>query len=155
MNKITEKLTETLDISDEMELVGDDVVDCVRDKTQSIDLLNDSVDAISLDNMVQDFSYVRSTLKENTDNARRVLNSITLELLSADDDKKASLIMSFAELNKAVTDNMKLYVSSYKDISNVLINLDKLSKGKTEPDSKTGTTVYSTVDIIKEIGKTK
>jgi hypothetical protein len=162
MNKLTEKLTENLDVADEMILVGDDVVDFVEQKTQNIELYSEDLpvaEIISLNNMVADFKYVRETLRENTDNGRRVLNSITLSLLDSDDDKRASLIMSFAELNRAVADNMKLYIQSYKEISNVLLNLDKIKKSEAQ-DSPTSVTnnltinsteAISTVDLIKQL----
>ena len=38
------------------------------------------------------------------------------------------MILSFAELNAAVGKNMSLYMDSYKQISNVLVNLDKIIK---------------------------
>jgi len=166
MNKLTEKFTENLDTAEEMTIVGDDIVDFVEEKTQDIELYSENFPAsevISLTTMVDDFKYVRETLKENTDNGRRVLNSVTLDLLDSDDDKRASLIMSFAELNKSIADNMKLYVSSYKEISNVLLNLDKIRKAQIAEGPQTvnntlnvnTTEAISTVDLIKKLSGDK
>jgi hypothetical protein len=164
MNQLTEKLVDNLDIADEMVLTGDDIVEFVDEKTQDIELFETDElipEVISLNNMVEDFKYVRETLKENTDNGRRVLNSVTYDLLDSDDDKRASLIMSFAELNKAVADNMKLYISSYKEISNVLLNLDKIKKSKIDQPKTVNNTLnitteaVSTVDLIKKLSEGK
>lgn len=147
MNRLTSKFTDSLDTANEMVLTGDDVVEYVNAKTQDIKLYSDVIPAdeiINLENMVEDFKYVRETLRENTDNGRRVLNSITLDLLDADDDKQAALILSFAELNRAVADNMKLYIQSYKEISTVLLNLDKIKKAEREEGPKT---INNTVNI--------
>ena len=96
--------------------------------------------------MVQDFKYVRESLKETTDNGRRVLQSVTLDLLSEDDESRASLITSFAELNRAVADNMKLYMQSYKDISTVILNLDKVKRAAimSQPNSVTNNNLIVT-----------
>lgn len=167
MNRLTAQLTDNLDTADEMVLTGDDIVEYVEEKTQDIELYQDNeistAEVINLDNLVDDFKYVRETLRENADNGRRVLNSVTYDLLDSDDDKRASLIMSFAELNKAVADNMKLYVNSYKEISNVLLNLEKIKQqngqsGTTNVTNNlniTNTEAISTVDLIKKLaGKT-
>ena len=87
-------------------------------------------DIMSLGTMVEDFQYVRETLKEVTENARRVQNAVTLELLEENGDKRASLIVSFAELSKAITDAQKLYVDSYKQMSTTLLNLDKIKQNE-------------------------
>lgn len=155
-NKMNE-LTEKFNLSNEMVLSGDDIIEDVKKKTELIDLnsgtpkLNDTIEAeieqefnsslvlelVNLKAMVEDFEYIRETLKETTDNGRRVLNKVTIDLLDSDDEQRASLILSFAELNSAVGKNMSLYMDSYKQISNVLVNLDKIIKNvnKNKPTS--------------------
>ena len=162
MNRLTAKFADNIDTAEEMVLTGDDIVEFVEEKTQSVQLYSDQIPAteiINLNNMVEDFKYVRETLKENTDNGRRVLNSITLDLLDSDDEKRASLIMSFAELNTAIANNMKLYMLAYKEISNVLLNLDKIKKSEEPQGPQTinntlninATETISTVDLIKRL----
>ena len=153
-NKLN-KLTEKFNLSNEMVLSGDDIIDDVKKKTDLIELnsgvpkLNETIEVeieqefntslvlelVNLKAMVEDFEYIRETLKETTDNGRRVLNKVTIDLLDSDEDQRASLILSFAELNSAVGKNMSLYMDSYKQISNVLVNLDKIIKNvnKTKP----------------------
>lgn len=139
MNELTEKFS----LSQEMVLSGDDIIEDVKKKTDIIDLKTSEViqteleqefnstlvlELVNLKAMVEDFEYIRETLKETTDNGRRVLNKVTIDLLDSEDDQRASLILSFAELNSAVGKNMSLYMDSYKQISNVLVNLDKIIK---------------------------
>jgi hypothetical protein len=163
MNRLTAKFAENIDTAEEMVLTGDDVYEMVEAKTQDVQLYEDTgflaAEIINLTTMVEDFKYVRETLKENTDNGRRVLNSITLDLLDSDDDKRAGLVMSFAELNTAIANNMKLYMLAYKEISNVLLNLDKIKKAEKADGPQTinntlninSTETISTVDLIKRL----
>ena len=144
MNELTQKF----DLSSEMVISGDDIIEDVKKKTDIIDLSSDkpkiipTIDAeiepefntalvlelVNLQAMVEDFQYIRETLKETTDNGRRVLNKVTLDLLDSEDEQRAPLITSFAELNSAVGKNMQLYMDSYKNISVVLGNVDKIIK---------------------------
>ena len=141
MNELTEKFN----LSEEMVLSGDDIIEDVKKKTDVIDLKSGTVpiidsspevdfnsnlvlELVNLQAMVEDFQYIRETLKETTDNGRSVLNKVTIDLLDSDEEGRASLILSFAELNSAVGKNMSLYMDSYKQISNVLVNLDKIIK---------------------------
>lgn len=167
MNKLTKKF----ELAEELILDSDDIVDFVQEKTLDIELFTStnnidpeltSADLINLNNMVEDFKYIRDTLRETTDNGRRVLNVVTLDLLESEDDKRAQLIISFAELNRAVGDNMKLYMQSYKDISTVLLNLDKIKKAEKDDKTKvnvtnnlniTNTETISTADLIKKLSK--
>lgn len=141
MNSLTEKFN----LSEEMVISGDDIIEDVKKKTDIIDLTSGDVkiidaeiepefntalvlELVNLQAMVEDFQYIRETLKETTDNGRRVLNKVTLDLLDSEDDQRAPLITSFAELNSAVGKNMQLYMDSYKNISVVLGNVDKIIK---------------------------
>jgi hypothetical protein len=154
------KLTATLDLSDDLLIEGDDIVEYVEENTKKIELFTDSnyADIMNLEIMTQDFKFVRETLKEVTENARRVQNAVTLDLLSDDDtDSRASLIISFAELSKAITDAQKLYVLSYKEMSTTLLNLDKIKKNDKDvnPSSVTNNLhIYdpvTTTDLIKKL----
>lgn len=162
MNRLTAKFADNIETAEEMVLTGDDIVEYVEEKTQDVQLYSEQLpvaEIINLNNLVNDFQFVRETLRENTENGRRVLNSVTLDLLDTEDDKRASLIMSFAELNKAIADNMKLYIQGYKEISNVLLNLDKIQKAEKDEKPQTinntlninSTETISTVDLIKRL----
>ena len=148
MNQLTEKFS----LSEEMVISGEDIIEDVKKKTNIIDLSSSKpvidveidpefnaslvLELVNLQAMVEDFQYIRETLKETTDNGRRVLNKVTLDLLDSEEDGRAELITSFAELNSAVGKNMSLYMDSYKQISNVLVNLDKIIKNTNSTNSK-------------------
>ena len=163
MNELTEKFS----LSDEMIISGEDIIEDVKKKTDIIDLssgkpkLVPAIDAeieqefntslvlelVNLKAMVEDFQYIRETLKETTDNGRSVLNKVTIDLLDSDEEGRASLILSFAELNAAVGKNMSLYMDSYKQISNVLVNLDKIIKNTNSTKSSSGTSVVNNTQV--------
>jgi hypothetical protein len=162
MNELTEKFS----LSEEMIISGDDIIEDVKKKADIIDLSSDKpkiiptidveieqefntalvLELVNLKAMIEDFQYIRETLKETTDNGRSVLNKVTIDLLDSDEDGRASLILSFAELNAAVGKNMSLYMDSYKLISNVLVNLDKIIKN-TNTKSSSGASVVNNTQV--------
>ncbi len=162
MNELTQKF----DLSHEMVISGDDIIEDVKKKTDMIDLssgkpkiisaidveveqeFNTSLvlELVDLQAMVDDFQYIRETLKETTDNGRSVLNKVTIDLLDSDEDGRASLILSFAELNAAVGKNMQLYMESYKNISVVLGNVDKIIKN-TNVRTPSGASVVNNTQV--------
>ena len=164
-NKLNE-LTEKFNLSNEMVLSGDDIIEDVKKKTDLIELnsgvpkLNETIEVdieqefntslvlelVNLKAMVEDFEYIRETLKETTDNGRRVLNKVTIDLLDSEEDQRASLILSFAELNAAVGKNMQLYMESYKNISVVLGNVDKIIKN-TNVRTPSGASVVNNTQV--------
>ena len=158
MNELTEKFN----LSEEMVLEGEDIIEDVKKKTDIIDLKTSTIktdltiepefnsslvlELVNLQAMVEDFQYIRETLKETTDNGRRVLEKVTIDLLDSEDEQRASLIMSFAELNSAVGKNMQLYMESYKNISVVLGNVDKIIKN-TNVRTPSGASVVNNTQV--------
>lgn len=140
-NRITDRLKDNLDISDDLTVSGDELLECVKEKTNiPLSELADMdemevVDILNLQNLVNDFSYIRSVLKENTEDGRKILNTLSSALLDVDMSESPALIASFAELNRTLTENMKLFVQSYKEISTIIINLNK-AKTIVEPQHK-------------------
>lgn len=111
-------------------------------------------DVIQLYQLVQDFEYIRETLRENQQNGRRVLRSIAQDIMESDEDFKASLIMSFQELNKAIQENIKLYISTYKTISETLKNIQDIQKQSGADVNKNlpqEGIIISTQDILAKI----
>lgn len=114
-------------------------------------------DVIKLYQLVEDFEYIRETLRENQQNGRRVLRSVQDEIMNSEDDLKASLIMSFQELNKAIQENIKLYINTYKSITETLKNIQNIQKtqgeGKKPKDitTETQSETISTADIMARI----
>lgn len=163
MEKLTQKFENNIGVAEDMESNGSDVLENTESRLEQIQ--NSSIipaaEIVNLENLVKDFQFVRETLKENTENGRRVLSAVTLDLLESEDEKRSSLIMSFAELNKAVADNMKLYIKAYTEISNTLLNIEKMQRNaekavETDKPKTKNVNSVSTVDVInqlKEIGE--
>ena len=121
------------------------------------------MDLINLNNLLEDFSYIRNTLKENSENGKRILNTVSNEILASDPETLSEMVASYSDLNRSLTDTMKLYLQTYKDISNIILNLEKVKQGlsKTEnnlninnfgSDKEDVTNVIkSTAEIIERI----
>ena len=77
MNKLTEKFN----IAEEILIEGDDIIEYVSEHTTNVELFKEDIETINLQLMVDDFAFVRETLKESIDNGRKVLNVITLNPL--------------------------------------------------------------------------
>lgn len=164
-----EGLSESLDRSDELLSEGDGVLEKAEQISDSPVPLKPTgggvlheegsyADIMNLATMTDDFRFVRDTLKEVTENARRVQGSITLELLESEGEKRSSLVMSFSELSKAITDAQKLYVQSYKEMSNTLLNLDKIKQNSDRAGADPSQHLHihsreniSTVDLINRL----
>lgn len=181
MNRITQELHNNLELSEDMLTTTGEIQDLLDDihrpslipmaigsqnRELSVPeeeepelnirkLTNTIMDA---EDMVDDFRYMRKTLRETTDNTKRVLDSITDELILADEESRASLIMAYSELNKSQLEGMKLLTQSYKEVSTIIVNLSK-AKPK-EPNVSTtnilnvehiGSNPTSAADILKSI----
>ena len=87
------------------------------------------------------------------------------ELLDVDMENSAELISAFSELNRTLTENMKLYIMSYKDLSNIILNLNKVKEPKQitnnhlnistvnniENSDQVPTTAISTADLLEQL----
>lgn len=169
MNKLTSKFAEQTTLADDMYVQGEDVEDVVTDildskysdtSSKSFNDIIPTQDAINLQMLLDDFKYVRGVLKSNADDGRKIISAVTLDIMAAEDADKADLIKSFADLNKSIAVNMDLYLKTYKEISNILVQLDKI-QDKTDPegagDRKQGKVVLevNATDLIKKIQKSK
>lgn len=102
-----------------------------------------AAEIFNIEAMQADFEYMRNTLRETTENSRRVLDSVTEELIHSDDESRAGLVMAFSDLNKAQLEGIKLFMQSYKEISAILVNFAKVNK-----DSNTGPTTSYTTNVL-------
>ena len=174
MNSLTERFKENLDISDEMQLTGSDLIQDIEVKVEDIEENTDEPDVaelVNLKNLLNDFKYIRETLKNNTDNGKHLLNSICADIMAKPTEldgkmtmADAEMVASFAELNKALVDNMKLFIQSYKEISTIIMNLEKIKSGVltknpinqtlniTNVDTSNGE-IISTADLIKQLSE--
>ena len=112
----------------------------VDDACISVSSMANSV--MNVDAMVEDFNYMRSMLRETTQNTKKVLESVTDELMDGEEDSRAGLVMAYGELNKAQLEGIKLFMMSYKEISVILANFAKVQTASRPKDSPNN--VYTT-----------
>ena len=166
MNKITEKLKTNLDLSDELEASSNDVIDYVSKSIEEVPEqlpTENYVDLINLNNLLEDFSYIRVTLRDNSENGKKILKVLSTEILASDPETLSEMVASYSDLNRSLTDTMKLYLQTYKDISSIILNLEKVKQGlsKTENNLNINTfgadkeevssVIKSTAEIIEKI----
>lgn len=120
LNKVTTALAKQCEDADLLEVEAQDVTQYAAAKLPTLPSLPEN---INVQMMLDDFSYVRNVLRENTECARAMLEHVSGNMLDEDDNITPGMITAFSELNKSITENMKLYVSSYKDLSAALSNL--------------------------------
>jgi len=170
LNKITEKFAEKLNNAEELIVVADDlsidtgkVIQEIKDLPTSdahfnLDLLPQ---ILNLENMMQDVKYIRETLNENSEIGRRLLKIISAEI---EFEPNAELLASYSQLSATLTENMRLFLACYKDISNILINISKLTQQQTpknmqvnniQINSEDTSKIQSTAELIKQLSELK
>lgn len=148
-------------LSNSIESAKELVDDVEIENTVSINYSTNTTsnDVIQLVSLTEDFQFIRETLRENAENGRRVLRTIAQDLMNSDEEMTASLVLSFAELNKAIAENIKLYMVTYKSISDTLKNIQILEeKNRTKNnvvDINQGFKVITTADILEELRQNK
>lgn len=154
MNKITQELTKNVEISEDILTTTEELESyLVTPKTpapiegQLITSDSDNpeepvskalapvteiaADVVDVQAMIEDFCYMRAMLRETTQNSRRVLESVTEELVLSEGESRALLVSAYSELNKAQIESVKLFMQSYKEISTILVNLTKINQSNT------------------------
>lgn len=163
-NTITAKITETIGNADELMVNADEITGEVEDAINDLPLseLNDITDVseiINLQNLLDDFKYVRQTLRENTEMGKNMLKAMGAEL---ECEPSPKMLESYALLQGTLTDNLKLFLQSYKDISNVMINISKMANKNsamhttqniTNINIEAETKPVNTAELIRELGK--
>lgn len=149
MNRITQEITKNVNLSEDLLTSADEIAEylnsSVTETTQiiprdlgDVNYANDEIrtlapvteiaaSVVDIQAMQEDFNYMRNMLRETTQNSKRVLNSVTEELLLSDGESRAQLVVAFSELNKAQIESVKLFMQSYKEVSTILVNLSKLN----------------------------
>lgn len=175
LNKITSSFSDQLDNASNLIVMGNELSSEATDVIQDIKALpvSESSDKtytfnldllpqiLNLETMVSDISYIRSTLKKNCDLGQRLLLTMSQEL---EFEPNAELLASYSELSKTITENMKLYLACYKDVSNILINISKLVQSQNKESKEEGKIVnnitigsdpkiQNTAELIKQLAK--
>ena len=167
LNKISLKFTEQLENAQELIVCGEEL------ETSATEVLTDvknlpsqeyrfNLDLLpqilNLENMMSDVKYIRETLQENSQLGRRLLKVISQEL---EFEPNADLLVSYSQLSMTITENMKLLLACYKDISNILINIAKLTReaqkdinSQIQVNIQNPTSeVLNTADLIKQLSQ--
>lgn len=165
MNKITNAFRDKIDNADELLLNSSDLIseadEIVGAEVETHNELTDPenlANILNLQNMIQDVKYIRSTLQETSELGKKLLHSINTEL---EIEPNAELLGSYAQLNNCLTENMKLYLQCYRDMSQILLNISKARN--MGPKTVTNITVesdnqkeiISTADLIKQLSVSK
>lgn len=146
MNKLTDTLMSNIETAEEMHITGTDIIESVEEKTEHYDLYQSEIsplELLNLENLLDDFKYIRDTLRESSDNARKILSQTAVDICDGKDDlgddpvSPAEMIGAYAVLNKSLTDNMKMYVQAYKEISNIILNIDKVKNSNAIKNAET------------------
>lgn len=171
VNRISEKFAdkvrnaeELIVCGEDLESTADDVLSDVKklpvsDNTEYHFNINLLPQILNLENMMSDVRYIRETLKENADLGRRLLKMMAQELEFEPD---AELLASYSQLSMTITDNMKLFLQCYKDISNILMNISKLTKQEAPNTVINNVTIendrvkiQNTAELIKQLSRLK
>lgn len=154
MNKITQELTKNVEISEDIlttteeletylvtpkstnpiegQLITSSEESTETNNTRSLAPVTEiAADVVDVQAMIEDFCYMRAMLRETTQNSRRVLESVTEELVLSEGESRALLVSAYSELNKAQIESVKLFMQSYKEISTILVNLTKINQSNT------------------------
>lgn len=154
MNKITQELTKNVEISEDIlttteelesylvapksptpiegQLITANANNPEEPETKSLAPVTEiAADVVDVQAMIEDFCYMRAMLRETTQNSRRVLESVTEELVLSEGESRALLVSAYSELNKAQIESVKLFMQSYKEISTILVNLTKINQSNT------------------------
>lgn len=178
MNKITQELTKNVEISEDILTTTEEIESYLvtpkstnpiegqliasseeSTETKSLAPVTEiAADVVDVQAMIEDFCYMRAMLRETTQNSRRVLESVTEELVLSEGESRALLVSAYSELNKAQIESVKLFMQSYKEISTILVNLTKINQSNT-PHTVHTTNVLniedqshvSTADIINRL----
>lgn len=151
MNKITQELTKNVEISEDILTTTEELESYLvtpkpaipvegqlitssdePTETKSLAPVTEiAADVVDVQAMIEDFCYMRAMLRETTQNSRRVLESVTEELVLSEGESRALLVSAYSELNKAQIESVKLFMQSYKEISTILVNLTKINQSNT------------------------
>lgn len=151
MNKITQELTKNVEISEDILTTTEELesylvtpksptpiegqlitANAEESETKALAPVTEiAADVVDVQAMIEDFCYMRAMLRETTQNSRRVLESVTEELVLSEGESRALLVSAYSELNKAQIESVKLFMQSYKEISTILVNLTKINQSNT------------------------
>lgn len=108
---------------------------------------------IDLKVLVQDYQNLRQIVLSNSANSKKLLESLLIEIF-ANDSVDPEMIASYSQLLNTVNSSMKLLTSSYKEISNILMNIQKLNASQKPKEIKVeNVNILSSKEIVERLLK--
>lgn len=108
---------------------------------------------IDLKVLVQDYQNLRQIVLSNSANSKKLLESLLIEIF-ANDSIDPEMIASYSQLLNTVNSSMKLLTSSYKEISNILMNIQKLNSTQRPKEIKVeNVNILSSKEIVERLLK--
>lgn len=133
-NKL-DKLNQFFDIT---QSTVDEITKEVETIEEPVIVLDDEDNSIiTLSLLKSDFHFIRQTLINNIENGKRVIDKISLEI-EVEEQSAGSVISAYAELVGIINSSLKLLSSSYKDIIDMNIKLNKMQKEEDSQGDKKG-----------------
>lgn len=117
------------------------------------------IQSVSTSLLIEDFTFVRSTLLEAIEDGKNVLKAFSNELLEEGTDAKPGILMGYSELMVSINQNIKLLVSIYKEIVKTEVEINKSVASKPNEQGQQGNIyinnnfVSTTSDIIAKYSK--
>lgn len=136
-----------------------DLIDVeVLDKTEISDKAETTVPEnlsgiIDLKLLVEDYKNLRNLVLANTATSKKVLDSLTIEMF-ANEVCTPEMVSSYSTLLKTINDSMKLMTNSYKEISDVLLNIHKINTIDKPKDVKIkNVNIISSAEVLDRLMK--
>lgn len=134
-----------------------DLIDVeVLDKTEISDKAETTVPEnlsgiIDLKLLVEDYKNLRNLVLANTATSKKVLDSLTIEMF-ANEVCTPEMVSSYSTLLKTINDSMKLMTNSYKEISDVLLNIHKINTIDKPKDVKVkNVNIISSAEVLDRL----
>lgn len=138
-----------------------DLIDVeVLDKTDVSDNVETTVPEnlsgiIDLKLLVEDYKNLRNLVLANTATSKKVLDSLTIEMF-ANEVCTPEMVSSYSTLLKTINDSMKLMTNSYKEISDVLLNIHKINTIDKPKEVKVkNVNIISSAEVLDRLMKDK
>ena len=108
---------------------------------------------IDLKLLVEDYKNLRNLVLANTATSKKVLDSLTIEMF-ANEVCSPEMVSSYSTLLKTINDSMKLMTNSYKEISDVLLNIHKINTIDKPKDVKVkNVNIISSAEVLDRLMK--
>lgn len=110
---------------------------------------------IDLKLLVEDYKNLRNLVLANTAISKKVLDSLTIEMF-ANEVCTPEMVSSYSTLLKTINDSMKLMTNSYKEISDVLLNIHKINTIDKPKEVKVkNVNIISSAEVLDRLMKDK